>query len=526
MSQIISIDPVTRIEGHMRIDVEVEGGKVKDAWSSGTMFRGYEMLIKDKHPWDAQQIMERICGVCPLAHGTAASYALDDAMGVELPANARLIRNLALGANFIQSHVLHFYHLQALDYIDVTAVTRYGGADPALKLLRDKVAALAEAKDLYPFMPRYESPDYIGGPGGPGDADLATELVSHYVQAFEMRKKAQEMLTIFYGRVPSFVGTIPGGVTTPPTLANIAAFRSRLHELQRWIEDVYVSDVRLIATTSAYSAFIKAGDSGGSFLSYGGMDDNDAGTEKFFKPGVVTGYKVLEPGKFDPGRITESVKYSWYKDSTEGLKPAEGKTEPEVGKSGAYSFIKAPRYDGKPMEVGPLSRQLMNKDPVFMALAEQLGVLTEPVRFGIIPRTGARAVECLLVALKMDKWLDELTGGIGEDIWDPRGKQVPDKADGVGLVEAARGSLGHWITIEGGKTANYQAVVPTTWNASPRDGKGARGPIETSLVGIPVPDPENPINVVRCIRSFDPCLACAIHVIHPEHNGAREFRVV
>jgi hydrogenase large subunit len=425
VAQIISIDPVTRIEGHLRIDVEVANGVVTDAWSSGTMFRGYEMLIQGKHPWDAQQVMERICGVCPLVHGTAASYNLDSAMGVTLPDNARLIRNLTLGANFIQSHILHFYHLVALDYIDVTAVTKYNGSDAALKLLRDKIIALAAVNDLYPFLPRYESPDYIGEPGGPGDPNLATELVGHYVQALEMRKKAHEMLTIFYGRMPSFVGTIPGGVTTPPTLANVSAFRSRLHDLQAWIADVYVADVKAIATMPAYSAFIKAGDSGGNFLAYGGFDQNQAGTDKYFPRGVISDYNLV-PGAFDEKQITESVKYSWYKDSTEGLEPQNGKTEPEVTKAGAYSFLKAPRYNTKPMEVGPLARQLVKQDPAFMALATALGVLTPPVKFGIIPRIGARAVETLLVSLEMEKWLDQLTAGIGKPIWDPKGRDIPD----------------------------------------------------------------------------------------------------
>ena len=525
MAQVISIDPVTRIEGHLRIDVEVSNGVVTDAWSSGTMFRGYEMLIQGKHPWDAQQVMERICGVCPLVHGTAASYNLDSAMGVKLPNNARLIRNLALGANYIQSHILHFYHLVALDYVDVTAVLKYSGTDPALKLLQANIAVLAKNNDLYPFLPRYASPDYIGEPGGPGDANLATELVGHYVQAFEMRKKAQEMLTIFYGRMPSFVGTIPGGVTTPPTLTNIAAFRSRLHDLQAWIADVYVADVKAVATMPAYSAFIKAGDSGGNFMAYGGFDQNQAGTDKYFPSGIIENYN-LTPSAFNNQQITESVKYSWYNDSTEGLKPAVGKTEPQVTKSGAYSFLKAPRYNGKPMEVGPLARQLIKKDPVFMALATAIGVLTPPVKFGIIPRIGARAVEALLVSLEMDKWLDQLTLGIGSDIWDPKGKQIPNSSNGMGLVEGPRGVLGHWITISGGKTGNYQAVVPTTWNGSPRDKSGVRGPIENSLIGIPVPDVNNPINVVRCVRSFDPCIACAVHIIHPENNSVKEFRVV
>lgn len=524
MAQVISIDPVTRIEGHLRIDVEVENGVVKDAWSSGTMFRGFEMLIRGKHPWDAQQVMERICGVCPLVHGTAASYNLDSAMGVKLPDNARLIRNLTLGANFIQSHMLHFYHLAALDYIDVTAVTKYNGGNPALDMLRDKITALAAANDLYPFLPRYESPDYIGGPGGPGDANLATELVGHYVQAFEMRKKAQEMLTIFYGRMPSFVGTIPGGVTQPPNISNIAAFRARLHELQAWIKDVYIQDILTVASVPQYAPFMKAGDSGGNYLAYGGFDEDQEGSKKFLPGGVITGNAITDVKTFDEKQITESVKYSWYSNDTEGLAPQDGKTEPELAKEGAYSFLKAPRYDGKPMEVGPLARMLVKKPEELVDLATRAGLLTPPVAFGILPRHAARAIECLLVSLEMDTWLDQLVPGA--DIWDPKGRDIPDSSQGMGLVEGPRGALGHWITIKDTKVDNYQAVVPTTWNASPRDKSGTRGPIETSLVGIPVPDPTNPINVVRCVRSFDPCIACAVHIIHPGHNGVLEFRVV
>src|SRR4030042_984373 len=241
MAELISIDPVTRIEGHLRMDVEIEDGVVKDAWSSGTMFRGIEMLLKGKHPWDAQQVTERICGVCPLVHGTASSYALDDALGVNLPDNARLIRNLTLGANFIQSHILHFYHLAALDYVDVTAVLNYSGNDPVLQEIKGKIAGLVAANDPYPLLPRYESNDYVSDP------TLATTLVNHYIQALEMRKNAHEMLTIFYGRMPSFVGTIPGGVTQQPTISNVAAFRSRLAELRDWIDRIYTQGIPPVA---------------------------------------------------------------------------------------------------------------------------------------------------------------------------------------------------------------------------------------------------------------------------------------
>jgi hydrogenase large subunit len=524
VAQIVSIDPVTRIEGHLRIDVEVEGGVVKDAWSTGTMFRGMEMLIQGKHPWDAQQVMERICGVCPLIHGTAASYALDDAMKVALPDNGRIIRNLALGANYLQSHILHFYHLQALDYIDITAVPKYNGGNAALNLLRDDVTALVAAGDPYPFLPRYESSDYIGSPGGPGDANLATELVGHYVEAFEMRKKAQEMLSIFYGRMPSFVGTIPGGVTQPPTLSNVAAFRSRLAQLRVWVRDVYLQDVLTVAQVPAYAPFLRAGDSGGNYLAYGGFDQDQKGTDKFFPRGIIYNDDVMTVLPFDEQKVVEHVEHSWYTADCGPLPPKNGKTDPDLEKKDAYSFLKAPRYDGKPMEVGPLARQLIKKPDIFVGLANKLGLLTPPLQFGLLPRTAARVIEAVLLTEEMDKWLDQLDPN--GPIWDPKGKDIPDSAYGRGLVEGPRGALGHWIQIDSQKTKNYQAVVPTTWNASPRDNTGTRGPIETSLIGLPVPDVNNPINVVRCVRSFDPCLACAIHIIHPEHNGVKEFRII
>ena len=525
MAQIITIDPVTRIEGHLRIDVEVANGVVTDAWSSGTMFRGYEMLIQGKHPWDAQQVMERICGVCPLVHGTAASFALDEAMGVKLPDNARIIRNLCLGANYIQSHILHFYHLSALDYIDVTAVASYTGSDPALKMLRDKIVNLVKAGDVYPFLPRYESSDYIGAPGGPGDVNLATELVGHYVQALEMRKKAHEMIAVFYGRMPSFVGTIPGGVTQQPTQSNVTAFASRLQQLTDWINDVYVADILAIAGIAAYAPFATAGDSGGNYLAYGGFPQNQALTERFLPRGVILNDDIMNVLNMDENKITESVWYSYYNNSTDGLKPVAGKTEPEVTKQGAYSFLKAPRYSGKPTEVGPLARQLVAKPEMLLTLATKLGLLSNnPPKFGILARHAARAIEAKLVADAMATWLPQLK--MGSPIWDSKGQDIPDSSKGRGLVEGPRGALGHWITIGDGKTANYQAVVPTTWNASPRDKSGVRGPIETSLIGLPVPDVDNPVNVVRCVRSFDPCLACAIHIIHPENNSVKEFRVV
>jgi hydrogenase large subunit len=515
MAQLISIDPVTRIEGHLRMDVEIENGVVKDAWSSGSMFRGFEMLLKGKHPWDAQQVTERICGVCPMAHGTAASYNLDSALGVQLPDNARIIRNVMLGANFLQSHILHFYHLSALDYVDITAVANYSGNDPALQALKGKIVGLVKANDPYPFLPRYESNDYVSDP------TLATTLVSHYVQALEMRKKAQEAIAVMYGRMPSFVGTIPGGVTVQPTVSMIEAVRDRIAEIRTWIDNVYIQDILTVAGVPAYAPFLSVGDSGGNYLAYGGFDQDQAGKVKFLPPGVITNSDIMNPAAFDSSKITESVAHSWYSNSSDPLPPAQGQTNPDVNKEGAYSFIKAPRYDSKAMEVGPLARMLVMKPKVLVDLATNLGLL-QNMKFGILPRHAARAIEASLIAKEIDTWLNELQPG--QPIWDKR--DLPNEAYGMGLLEAPRGALGHWIHIKDKKIDNYQAVVPTTWNASPRDNNGIRGPIENSLIGVPVPDVNNPINVVRTIRSFDPCLACAIHVIHPEHNGVKVFRVV
>lgn len=518
MAKIVSIDPVTRIEGHLRIDVEVENGVVKDAWSSGTMFRGLEMLLRGKHPWDAQQVTERICGVCPMVHGTAASYNLDSATGVNLPDNARLIRNLMLGANFIQSHILHFYHLAALDYVDITAVAKYSGSNPELRALKNKIVKLVQAKDVYPFLPRYESSDYVSDP------ELATTLVGHYVEALEMRKLAQEMIAIFYGRMPSPGGTIPGGVTNPPTLTNMLAMSARISQLQSWIDNVYIQDILTVAGVPAYSPFLKAGDSGGNYLAYGGFDEDSSGTKKFLPTGVIFNNDIMSVQKFNKDEIIESVKYSWYTESCESRSPKDGKTEPDLDKKGAYSFIKAPRYQDKPMEVGPLARMLVKKPDMLLKLAGDLGLLKPPLKFGILPRHAARAIECKLIADQMISWVNELQPG--KPIWDKKAMEIPNEAYGAGLVEGPRGALGHWIHIRNQKIDNYQCVVPTTWNASPRDKNGHRGPIENSLIGIPVPDVDNPINVVRCVRSFDPCIACAVHIIHPEHNGTKVFRVV
>ncbi len=515
MGQTVVIDPVTRIEGHLRIEVEIGGNKVVDARAQGTLWRGIEVLLQGKDPRDAAVITQRICGVCPAEHALASIQNLDMAFGAEVPDNGRIIRNLVAGANFIQSHILHFYHLAALDYLDIMAVANYRGTNPALLKVKDKIVALVKSGDTAPLTPRYEPDGFCID-----DPEIVTTAVYHYIQALEMRKKAQEMLAIFGGKMPHHVTYVPGGVTVQPTPDRVAAFRSRLLELIDFIDNIYLKDVLLLGTGPLKPLHAsKMGFGCGNFLSYGMFDQGKSGDHKnrFLKSGAIFNVDLAKVNPLDPDKIVEHVKYSWYEGSKTGRHPWNGETVPRYGKEGAYSWLKAPRYDGKPMEVGPLARQLVNQEKGFMELVGKIGAWPS-----VIARHAARAYECKLVAGAMLKWLTELKPG--EPVCHE--KPLPQSAKGMGLVEAARGALGHFIVVEQGKTQNYQCVVPTTWNCSPKDDRGVRGPVEQALIGTPVPDPENPINVVRIVRSFDPCIACAVHLIHPGTNEILKFRVI
>jgi hydrogenase large subunit len=468
-TQKITIDPVTRVEGHLKITVEVNDGKVTDAYSSGTLWRGIEVILKGRDPRDAGQITQRICGVCPMAHGTASILCLDDAFKVEVPDNGRIIRNLMLGSNHLQSHVLHFYHLAALDYVTGPAIA--------------------------PFIPRYEG-DYRA-PQAINDA-----YVAHYLQALEIRKKCHEMLAIWGGRMPPQTAMVVGGVTCKPSVDKIAAFLWRLREIKAFINDVYIPDV--LGVAQVYNDYKRIGKGYGNLLAYGGFPLDAKGNEKLFKAGRVEKGQILP---FDASMITEDVKYSRYKDSNTGKKPSEGMTEPEAEKPGSYTWLKAPRYEGQPYEVGSLARMWVNGD-------YRGGV-------SVIDRHAARAMESKKIADAMEQWVLQLKPG--EPAYAE--SKVPDSAEGMGLTEGARGALGHWIKISGKKIENYQAVVPTTWNCGPRDDKGVRGPVEEALVGTPVADTDNPLEIVRIVRSFDPCIACAVHLIKPS-GEIKQFRVI
>ncbi len=466
MSKIIKIDPVTRIEGHLAIEVTVDAvngrQQVVDAKSSGTLFRGFEIILKGRDPLDAPRLTQRICGVCPISHGMASDKAIEDAYGIVVPDNGRILRNLVLGANFIQSHILHFYHLAALDYIDTSGLI-----------------------DMAPWMPRYTREDMVTG-------DTAAALVGHYVKALEMRRKSHQMGAIFGGRMPCSPVFVPGGCTEQPSEQKIADFRTLLDELRDFTDNVMIPDV--LAVAELFPEYYEIGAGCGNLLAYGVFDLDGGGSEKLFAGGR---YTEGESSTVDPDDIREYVKYSRYTSACGGLNPANGATEAQAEKAGAYSWIKSPRYLDKVHEVGPLARMWVNGD------------YTNGI--SVLDRLAARAIETQKVAVAMDGWLDELV--IGESVYEFA--EMTGNAWGNGLTEAPRGALAHWINIVNGKIDAYQVVTPTNWNVSPRDDFDQLGPVEQALVGTPVDDPTQPVELLRVVHSFDPCLACAVHMVRP-----------
>jgi Ni,Fe-hydrogenase I large subunit len=519
MGKKIVIDPITRIEGHLKIEVEVENGKVKDAWSSGTMARGFETLLRGKDPRDASYVTSRFCGVCYSVHQLTSARALDKAFGAQVPWGGTLLRNLAMGAQYIYDHVLHFYHLSALDYIDIMAIANYKGKDKGLLSVKDKIMGLVKAHDTFPLTPRYKPGEYCVN-----DPDMVISAVKHYIDALSMHAKARNMGAIFGGRTPHYQSIVVGGFTQYPDINMVARFRSMLDEQATFVNEVYIPDVLAFGTGPLFP-LAKMGLGGGhhNYLSYGALEKNPDGTDLVFPPGVIIGFGP-QNGKVHPvdqEKITESVKYAWYKQETP-QHPYNGAQEFDLDRKGAYSFVKAPRYDGQPMEVGPLARMIIAKNPTL------LGLVKQGVKPGTVARHAARAIETKLVVDACYKWCDDLLDAMtkpGFKIHDTDHWEPPETGMGMGFYEAPRGALGHWIKIKNKKIYNYQAVVPSTWNASPRDEKQVRGQYEESLIGVPVPDTDNPINVVRVIRSFDPCLACAIHLIDPKTNEIRKFIV-
>ncbi|MBE0478367.1 nickel-dependent hydrogenase large subunit [Candidatus Aerophobetes bacterium] len=518
MEKII-IDPITRIEGHLKVEVTVDKGEVKDARLAGTLFRGWEIILKGRDARDASQITQRVCGVCPAVHANASVFALDDAFGVKesIPDNARIIRNLILGANFLQSHILHFYHLSSLDFFDVAEIFDYEGKEPDLISLKK---FLGRGK-LSPFTPRYEG-DYRL------DKKTNQEFAAHYIKALEIRRKCHEMLAIFGGKMPHSVGIVAGGVTEKPCPDKIASFLWRLNEIRDFINNFYLPDT--LTLVRFYEDNLYTGSSNSSFLSYGAfnLDSGEFDPTKrnrLFAQGVVSQNCTYET--LDVEAISEYIRYSWYSQNNSNLHPARGITEPDEKKEKAYSWLKAPRYRGEPCEVGPAARMIVSyfggKKSIKEALEKTLSQIGgKPVLLSsTLGRHIARALDAKLVADNMAEWILQLK--IDEPVYTPC--SPPEKGEGMGLTDGPRGALGHWIRIKDKLIDNYQMVVPTTWNASPRDDKDEPGPVERALLGLKVKDTANPFEVVRCVRSFDPCLACAVHLITPRGKKLNSFRV-
>ncbi len=519
MGTRITIDPVTRIEGHLKIEVEIENGKVKDAWSSGTMARGLELLLLGKDPRDAPYVTSRICGVCYSVHQLCSSYALDDAFRADVPVGGTLLRNLMMGAEYIYDHVLHFYHLTALDYLDIMAIANYSGKDAALLSVKDKIVHLVKSKDTYPLTPRYKPDEYCVS-----DPDIVISAVKHYIDALSMQARARNMGAIFGGRQPHYQSIVVGGVTQLPDFNQVLKFKTMLDEQAKFVNDVYYPDVMAFGTGPLLPlATMGLGGGHYNYLSYGALDKNPPANDLLFPAGVIVNMDPanIQVQPFNQDKITESVKYAWYEE-TNPLHPSRGKTEYNLDKEDAYTFVKAPRYDGHAMEVGPLARMLVAKNP------DLLGLVRKGVKPGAVARHACRAIETKLVVDACYRWIDQLLVEMtkpGFRIHDKNHWEIPNNGEGAGFYEPPRGALGHWINIKDKKIANYQAVVPTTWMASPRCEQKIRGQYEESLIGCPVPDPDNPINVVRIIRSFDPCLACAIHLIDPQTNEVKKHIV-
>lgn len=500
MSKRVSIDPITRIEGHLRIDTRIENNRIAEAWSMGEMFRGFEALLVDRDPLDAPVITQRICGVCPVSHAIASCKAVEAALGLQTPSNGRYLRSLTLAANYLQSHILHFYHLSALDFVRVEALLEYRGKDPVLRDLQSWASqeiGSGRILPVAPFLPKLPA-DYVD------NHSWNLGALTHYLEALEIRQEAHEMTTLFAGKMPHTASLVPGGVTCGVDPATVEGFRSRLRRIRRFIEQTYIPDV--IAAARLYPQYAQVGQGVKRYLAYGVFEEADgdwlpAGT-------VIEG----EFAPLDTAVIKEDLTASRFQQAA-AKHPREGVTIPDNHKQDAYSWLKAPRYRGVSMEVGPLARIIVAATARSAGVNEALQAflreakLSETVLPSVLGRHAARALEALLIAQRMDTWLDALKPG-AEAVAPYRAKSY---GSGEGLTEAPRGALGHWITVNNHKIERYQCVVPSTWNFSPRDQHQQPGPVEAALTGIEVNENYQGIEAARTVRSFDPCIACAVH---------------
>ena len=556
MGKRIIVDPITRIEGHLRIEVEVDDNQViQDAWSSLTLWRGIETILKGRDPRDAGLITQRFCGVCTYAHYEASILACEDAFKVKPPPNARLVRNLIHGALYLTDHTMHFYHLHGLDWVDVVSALSadpkkavemargfcdnpYNCSETHYKAVQQRLTKFVESGRLGPF-----ANAYWGNASYKLPAEANLIIVSHYLDALQVSKLGAQMMAIFGGKNPHPQTLVVGGVTSvmdATSAARLGEYSFRLKEVLNFIETAYIPDVLLAGTY--YKDEGAAGIGGGlkNYLTYGGFPLDDSGNKFLFPRGFIKDRDISKVLPVDESKIAEEATHAWYKSSTPEH-PYKGTTDPQYtgyNKQGnlagqeKYTWCKAPRYDGMPTEVGPLARVLIAYgagNPEIKALVDgTLKALNAPVSalFSTLGRTAARALETKYIGDQVGGWLNELIGNIkaGDTRFWTR-CSVPKSGEGRGLSEVPRGALGHWIRISNHVIENYQAVVPSTWNASPRDKNGKRGPYEEALVGTRLANVDQPLEILRTIHSFDPCMACAVHIIDPKSDRIREFRI-
>ena len=572
MSERVVVDPITRIEGHLRIEAQMDGDRIAKAYSAGTMVRGIEIILRDRDPRDAWAFAQRICGVCTLVHGLASIRSVENALNYPIPPNAQLIRNLMSGAQYVHDHVMHFYHLHALDWVDVVSALK---ADPAA------TSTLAQSISSYPkSSPGYFSDvqkkvknfvesgqlgifanGYWGHPAYklPPEANLMA--LAHYLEALTWQRDVAKLQTIFGGKNPH-PNFLVGGIACPIDLNSDSAINAKklaqvqeiINKMQSFVDQVYIPD--LLAIAGYYKDWGSRGEGLGNFLTYGdfpekGMDDPSS----FLIPaGAILNRDLSTIHAVDMNNtdeIQEFVAHSWYDyegGKNTGLHPYEGETDlnysgpkppyEQLDVDHSYSWMKSPRWKGHAMEVGPLARVLMlyasgneqTQELVNMTLSK-LDIPVDAL-FSTLGRTAARGLETKIIGDMMQTWQDNLVANIkagdtkthNEQLWDP--STWPKQARGVGYMEAPRGGLAHWIVIEDGVIKNYQAVVPSTWNAGPRDQNGQPGAYEAALEdNHTLHDTQQPIEILRTIHSFDPCIACAVHVTDPEGEELIKVKV-
>jgi len=560
MGRRITIDPITRIEGHLRIDCEVDGGKVTKAWSSGQMWRGVELILLGRDPRDAWAITQRICGVCTTVHAIASVRAVENALKMEVPVNAQYIRNLIILAHAVHDTIVHFYHLSALDWVDVTSAlkadpeatsrlaeslsTWHGNGKYEMKAVKDRLAGFVSGGQLGIF-----TNGYWGHPAMKLSPEVNLLAVAHYLQALDIQRKANKIVSILGSKTPHIQNVAVGGVSNALDTGNqsvlgverLMAIKGWIDELADFVKNVYLVDVAAIG--AFYADWTKIGAGVTNYLSVPDIPLDSKGTQFAMPGGYIAGrdlasYKPIKAfgDEYWVKGVAESSKHAWYEGSA-ALHPYQGETKPQYTDfkdNEKYSWLKSPTFYGKPAQVGPLARVLCGlaagheptKKYATAALDTVSALAKTKVGLDAMHSTiGRHASRAIMSAVQVDQLGDQwnlLMANIAKGDTKTYNKPTFPKGEisGVGFHEAPRGALSHWVVIDDGKIKNYQCVVPSTWNACPRNEKDEPGPYEASLVDTPMADPELPLEVLRTVHSFDPCIACAIHLTDTENGHA------